>query len=96
MSEIRFRDDRDYFLAPSNSGSQDGRWAVALGVVAMLLGLAAAAAGAFIGFGTSARLVALPAGLPAAEPEMVAIFMFVCGGITMLLGVVSIYKANGN
>ncbi|MEO3475668.1 hypothetical protein AAFN86_27695 [Roseomonas sp. CAU 1739] len=74
--------------------SPEGRWAMALGVVALMIGLGAAAGGAFIGFGATARMVALPAGLPAVEPETVAIFMSACGALTMLLGVISIYKAN--
>jgi len=57
-------------------------------------GLGAAAGGAYIGFASTVRLIALPAGLPAAEPETVAIFLLACGAITMLLGAISIYKAN--
>lgn len=67
---------------------------MALGMVALMIGLGAAAGGAYIGFGASARLIALPAGLPAVEPETVAIFMFACGAITTLLGAISIYKAH--
>ncbi|MBP0466241.1 hypothetical protein J5Y09_20105 [Roseomonas sp. PWR1] len=66
---------------------------MALGVIAMLLGLAAATGGALIGLGQTSRLIPLPGGLPAADPETVAIAMFACGAITMLLGVISVYKA---
>jgi hypothetical protein len=67
---------------------------MALGMVALMIGIGAAAGGAYVGFGSSARLVALPGGLPAVDPETVALFMFACGGITTLLGAISIYKAN--
>lgn len=94
MSDIGLRDRRDNPLVQHVALSADGRWAMALGVVALLMGLAALAGGAYFGFATSARLVAMPAGLPAAEAETVGMFLFASGAVTMLLGVVSIYKAN--
>lgn len=67
---------------------------MALGIIAFLMGLGAAGAGAYVGFRTTGMLVPMPAGLPAAEPETIAIFMFVCGAITMLLGAISMYRSN--
>lgn len=94
MSDISFRDHRNHPLLAANGLSVEGRWAMALGLIAMTLGIGAAAAGAYVGFGTSARLVPLPGGLPALEAETVAISMVACGAITMLLGAVSIYRAH--
>ena len=93
MSEINFRDHSAPLLQASRL-SAEGRWAMALGLFALMLGIGAAAAGAYVGFGIAARLVSLPGGLPALEAETVAISMFACGAITMLLGAVSIYKAH--
>lgn len=65
-----------------------------LGIIAILMGLGAAGAGAYLGFGMSGFHLALPAGLPAVAPETVAILMFLSGAITMLLGAISIYRAD--
>lgn len=65
-----------------------------LGIIALLMGLGAAGAGAYVGFGSNGMMVSLPAGLPAAAPETIAIFMFVVGAITMLLGAVTMYRSN--
>ena len=94
MSDIGFRGYRSHPLVQNSALSPEGRWAMALGMVALMIGLGAAAGGAYVGFSASARLIALPAGLPAVEPETVAIFMFACGAITTLLGAISIYKAH--
>ncbi|MBR0684167.1 hypothetical protein GXW74_27125 [Roseomonas eburnea] len=59
-----------------------------------MIGLGAAGFGAYIGFGSQGMTVSLPAGLPAMEPETVAVLMFVCGAIAMLLGAISIHRAN--
>lgn len=93
MSEHGFRGHHGLPLMTESALSQDGRWTMVLGVVALLFGFGASAAGAYVGFGASGRLITLPAGLPAAEPETVALFMFACGAVTMLLGAISIYKA---
>lgn len=93
MSDVRSWDHRAVAISEAYDRATSGRWTMALGVVAMLLGLCAAVGGALIGLGSSARLVALPPGLPASDPETIAIAMFACGAITMLLGIVSIYKA---
>jgi hypothetical protein len=65
-----------------------------LGIIALLMGLGAAGAGAYVGFGSNVMLVPLPAGLPAVAPETIALVMFVVGAITMLLGAVSIYRSS--
>jgi len=93
MSDIGFWGNRNDPFARDRGLSSDGRWALALGILAMLIGLAAALGGAYVGLGTSARLVSLPGGLPAAPSETVAILMFTCGAITVLLGAISLYKA---
>lgn len=94
MSDIGLRGSRNHPLVQNSALSPEGRWAMALGLVALMIGLGAAAGGAYVGFGTTARLITLPGGLPAVEPETVAIFMFACGAVTTLLGAISIYKAN--
>ncbi|MBR0673865.1 hypothetical protein [Neoroseomonas soli] len=65
-----------------------------LGIIAFLMGFGAAGAGAYVGFKTTGMLVPMPAGLPAAAPETIAICMFVIGAITMLLGAISMYRSN--
>lgn len=65
-----------------------------LGIIAFLIGLGAAGAGAYIGFGSSTAVVSMPAGLPAAAPETIAICMFLVGAITMLLGAISMYRSH--
>ncbi len=93
MSDVRSWDHRAVAISEAYDQAASGRWTMALGVVAMLLGLGTVAGAAMIGLGSSTRLVALPPGLPMSDPESVAIAMFACGAITMLLGIVSIYKA---
>lgn len=93
MSDVRSWDHRAVAISEAYDAATSGRWTMALGIVAMLLGLGAAVVGAMIGLGSSSRLVTLPAGLPTTDPETVAVAMFACGAITMLLGIVSIYKA---
>jgi hypothetical protein len=93
MSDVRGWDHRAVAISEAYDAASEGRWTMGLGVVAMLLGLAAAAGGAVIGFGQTSRLIPLPGGLPAADPVTVAIAMFACGAVTMLLGVISIYKS---
>ena len=93
MSDIGFWGNRNDPFLRNRGLSSDGRWALGLGILAMLIGLGAAAGGADIGLGTSARLVSLPGGLPAAPSETVAILVFTCGAVTMLLGAISLYKA---
>ncbi|MBR0653394.1 hypothetical protein GXW78_27335 [Roseomonas terrae] len=94
MSDFGLRDPRDNPLVPHVELSSAGRWAMAMGVVALLLGLAAAAGGAYVGLGGPSRLMSLPLGLPAAESGVVGLFMIGCGALTMLLGAISIYKAH--
>ena len=64
-----------------------------LGIIALMIGMGCAGAGAYIGFATSRMLVALPAGLPAMAPETVAMAMFMVGALTMLLGILNIYHS---
>jgi formate hydrogenlyase subunit 3/multisubunit Na+/H+ antiporter MnhD subunit len=78
-----------YGAAPS----LDGRLAVALGAIAILIGLGAAGAGAWLAYGHTASIMPLPGGLPAAESSMISIYLVACGALTMLVGAFSIYKA---
>jgi hypothetical protein len=71
-----------------------GIFAMALGIIALVLGLGSAGAGAYVGFTANRMLVPMPGGLPAMAQETVAIGMFVVGALTMLLGVVTIYRSN--
>ncbi len=59
----------------------------------MLFGLGAASVGAYVGFVMTGLLVTMPAGLPPVSPETAAMFMFVCGAVTMMLGAMSIYRS---
>lgn len=64
-----------------------------LGIIAMLVGLGTAVAGAYVGVKTSRMLVTMPGGLPPMEPETVAMLLFTMGALTMLLGIVNIYRS---
>jgi hypothetical protein len=70
-----------------------GDHAMSLGVLAFLFGLGAAAAGAWLGFATQGALVVLPGGLPAMPPATLGIAMLAIGLMTMMLGALSIYRA---
>lgn len=67
---------------------------MALGIIAMMLGLSSAGAGAYVGLTANRMLVPMPGGLPAMAPETVALSMFLVGALTMLLGAVTIYRSN--
>ena len=82
------------FVTHSQWLCKGGCYDMGLGIIAILMGLGAAGAGAYLGFGTNGLQLALPAGLPAVAPETVAILMFLSGAITMLLGAISIYRAD--
>lgn len=73
--------------------SLDGRLAVALGLIAILIGLAAIGVGAWIAYGNSADLFLLPGGMPPAEGQTVSLYLVACGALTSLLGGFSIYKS---
>ncbi len=94
MSDIGLRGHQGHPLVQDTALSTEGRWAMALGLVALMIGLGAVAGGAYIAFRASARLISMPGGLAPMAPETVAIFMFACGAITTLLGAISIYKAH--
>jgi hypothetical protein len=76
-----------------SSWSLDGRLAVALGIVAILIGLGAIGTGAWIAYGNSAAVFALPGGMPPAEGQTVSLYLVACGALTTLLGGFSIYKS---
>jgi hypothetical protein len=71
-----------------------GAYAMGLGILAVLIGLGAAGAGAYLGFVANGMPVALPGALAGASPETVAIVMLVSGAITMVLGAVSIVRSD--
>lgn len=82
---------RDVYGDPSRS--LDGRLAIGLGVVAMLIGLGAIVTGAWIAYGNSAAVFQLPGGMPAAEGQTVSLYLVACGALTTLLGGFSIHKS---
>lgn len=65
-----------------------------LGILAVLIGLGAAGAGAYLGFAASGMPVVLPGALAGASPETIAIGMLVSGAITVVLGAVNIVRSN--
>jgi hypothetical protein len=71
----------------------DGRLAVGLGVVALLIGCGAIGTGAWIAYGNSAAMFSLPGGMPPAEGQTVSLYLVACGALTSLLGGFSIYKS---
>lgn len=94
MSDIAFWNQRQHPGVQERGHVSDGRWAIALGLVALIIGFGAMAGGAYLGLGTSTRLISLPGGLPATPSETVAIIVASCGAITTLLGVISLYQAH--
>lgn len=74
--------------------SAEGRWAIALGIATLLVGLGAVMGGAFVALRSTGAPMILPGGLPPASPETLALFLCICGGVTVLLGAISIYKAH--
>lgn len=73
--------------------SLDGRLAVALGILAMLIGLGAIATGAWVAYGNTSAVFQLPGGMPPAEGQTVSLYLVACGALTSLLGGFSIYKS---
>jgi hypothetical protein len=60
----------------------------------LFIGLGAAGAGAYLGFGTVGVPLALPGGQLAADPETLAIVMLASGALTMVLGAISILRGD--
>lgn len=82
--------------APESYGyglSPEGRAAVALGMIALVLGFGAVAAAAYVGIFTTAAVIQLPGGLPTLDPRVVALVMAVLGTITTALGGLTLYKS---
>lgn len=73
--------------------ADDGRLSVALGAVAILMGLAAIGAGIWLAYGNAGWMLTLPGGLPATEAQSVSVYLVACGALTMILGALSIYKS---
>jgi hypothetical protein len=73
--------------------SPDGRAALALGMIALVFGFAAVAAGAYIALYGGMPKIALPGGLAAADRDMVGMFLSAIGALTTLVGGVSIYRS---
>lgn len=94
MSDLGFWNQGTTAGSVSRGLSPEGRWAIALGIVALLVGLGAVVGGAYVALRSTGALMVLPGGLPPTTPESVALFMCICGGVTALLGAVSIYKAH--
>ena len=70
----------------------EGRMMMMLGVIALILGFGALAAGAYISFYAGFRTISLPGGLSAAG-SIAGVFLAGSGALTTLLGGVSIYKS---
>lgn len=73
--------------------SPEGRAAVALGMIALVLGFGAVAAAAYVGIFTTASVIQLPGGLPTLDPRVVALVMATLGTITTALGGLTLYKS---
>ncbi|MBR0670851.1 hypothetical protein [Neoroseomonas soli] len=79
-----------YEKAPT---ADDGRLAVALGIIAILMGFGAIGAGIWLAYGDAVWMLTLPGGLPATESQTVSVYLVACGALTMILGALSIYKS---
>ncbi|MBB5690428.1 hypothetical protein GXW77_13335 [Roseomonas alkaliterrae] len=95
MSDLTMWNEGAEVVAETEDAVAADRWTALLGIAALLVGFTAALAGAWLGFGMAEMPVALPGGLPALAPEALAQFMGLTGGVTMLLGAVSLYRAPG-
>jgi hypothetical protein len=96
MSDLTVWNDGADVVEISEDSAAEDRWTALLCVAALLIGFMAAMAGAWLGFGAAEMAVALPAWLPALAPEVLAQFMGCTGGVTMLLGAFSLYRAPGS
>lgn len=72
--------------------SPQGRAMMMLGVIALILGFGAVAAGAYFTVYGGVRMISLPGGLAAAG-NIAGMFLAGSGALTTLLGGVSIYKS---
>ncbi len=93
MSDTGLMDRQRMQRSIADQPFEDGRLATLLGLVGILMGFAAAAAGTWIAYGQAGSLVPLPGGLPAAESQVVSIYLVACGAMTAFLGGISIYRA---
>lgn len=75
------------------ASADDGRLAMALGAIAIIIGFAAIGAGIWLAYGNAVWLLTLPGGLPATEAQTVSVYLVACGAVTMILGALSIYKS---
>lgn len=73
--------------------SLDGRLAVVLGILALLIGLGAIGAGAWMAYGDAATVFHLPGGMPPTEGQTISLYLVACGALTSLLGGFSIYRS---
>ncbi len=94
MSELGSYDQRRVEQLYGGSEPQNGHLALALGIIAMLIGMTAMGAGAWLAYGNASSLFQLPGGLPAAESHTVSMYLVACGAMTFVLGAFSIYKSH--
>lgn len=73
--------------------TSDAAMAVALGLVALLVGLGATMAGTWIAYWHGAALATLPGLAAAPEPDKVSLYLVACGTVTTILGGLSIYRS---
>lgn len=67
--------------------------AVALGLVAVLVGLGATMAGTWIAYWHGAALSVLDGTIIAPESDKVSLYLVVCGTVTTIFGGLSIYRS---
>ncbi len=82
---------------PANAGdtrsSSEAAVAVALGLVALMVGLGATMAGTWIAYWHAAAMSPLAGMMAAPEPDKVSLYLVVCGTVTTILGGLSIYRS---
>ncbi|WP_198370545.1 hypothetical protein [Roseomonas rosulenta] len=94
MSDTRIVDrQRVRDVYGDSNWSLDGRLAVGLGIVAMLIGFGAIVSGAWLAYGDTAAMFQLPGGMPPVEGHTASLYLVACGALTSLLGGFSIYKS---
>lgn len=75
--------------------TSDAAMSMALGLVALLVGLIATMAGTWIAYWHGAPLTILDGVVAAPDTNAVSLYLVVCGTVTTIFGGLSIYRSQG-
>lgn len=93
MSDVGKAEGQPVEFNGGGRSTSDAAMAVALGLVALLVGLGATMAGAWIAYWNSAALMPFSGPMAGPEPDAVSLYLVVCGTVTTILGGLSIYRS---